>query len=183
MSDYPRVASHVDWLEIDGQILAFDGDLLHLLPGSSAEIWRAVDGDTSTAALAASLVERHPEAPDVDRDVLSFLAELVHRGLVQFADQPVGNGFRVPSHVAWTIDEAQVVLADLRTGDRLGLPTTGSWIWQLVVERLPREQLLERLRADFPDAPVEFEADVDRLLATLLERGLLECAGNPQMSG
>lgn len=176
MTGYPMVCPAVEWLEIDGQVLAFDGALLHLLPGSAAQIWLSLDGAASTAQIAAALAARH-DGTEVERDVRAFVADLVERGLVVTADEPVGNDLRVPSYVAWTVDEDQVVLADVRTGARQALSLTGSRVWLLIVQRLSRQEMFVRLAADFPDVPAGFAAEVEALLGTLVDQGLLAPTG------
>ena len=176
MTQYPEVAPRVEWIEIENEVLVFDGDLLHLLPGSSAQIWLAINGDRSTASIATSLSMRHPDALEVGHDVRYFVSELAHRGLVRILDKPSGNGLAVPPWVAWTLEGGQVVLADLRSGGRQGLSVTASRLWQLMAARLPLDQLVEQLRLEFPDAPADLATVVKSLLQTLTAQGLLSQA-------
>lgn len=67
----------------------------------------------------------------------------------------------------------QTVLLDLRAGRYFELDATGSRIWALLSEGRSRADLLATLAAEYDAAPAVLAADVDRLLAELLERGLV----------
>jgi hypothetical protein len=174
MTDYLAISPDADWIRIDDAVLAFVDDTIHLLSGSAAEVWAAVDGTGGSSDVVAALAARHRGADDLASDVTVFVDDLVQRRLLVRRDEPTGAWARVPSHVAWTTDQGLVALADLRTGGRRTLSATASRIWDLTVGGASREALLERLAVEFTDLPATFPHDVDQLLRTLVEEGLLE---------
>ena len=183
MTGHPCRSPGVEWLVIEGDVLAFDGDLLHLLPGSGAAIWRELDGGRDLATVAADLAARHPEVVGVDQQVRDFVTDLVQRGLVVLLDAPVGNGLRVPEHVAWAVDEGVVVLADTRSGGRQALSMSGSRVWLHLADGASSTQMLESLAREFPDAPADMSEQVERLVDELLGLGLLTRTGSGGVAG
>jgi hypothetical protein len=172
---YLSIAPGVEWHEIDGSVLVLHDELLHELTGSSAEIWQAVDGSTTASDLASSLSRRHPESPGVFDDVTDFVTDLTERGLLAQHADPVGNGYRVPEHVAWVSeDDGSVALADVRTGRRHSLSPTGGIVWTMTVAGSPREVIEPAILEAFPDAPDSYAADMGQLLDSLVVAGLLE---------
>ena len=174
MTDYLAISPDADWIRIDDAVLAFVDDTIHLLSGSAADVWAAVDGTRRTSEVVTALAARHDGAGDLAGDVTVFVDDLVRRRLLVRRDEPTGARARVPSHVAWTAEQGLVVLADLRTGERRTLSATASRIWDLTVGGASREALLERLAVEFTDLPATFPHDVDQLLGALVAEGLIE---------
>lgn len=170
---YLVVAPGVDWHEVDGSVLVLHGGLIHLLTDSSAEIWQAVDGSSTTSDLAAMLSRRHPESTQAVEDVARIVSDLTDRGLLIRLDHPTGSGYRVPAHVAWVADDHSVIVADLRSGVRRALTPSASAAWAGVAEGESRSTLLASILELFPDAPTDYASDVDALLDSLVEEGLL----------
>ena len=183
MTGHPCRSPGVEWLAIEGDVLAFDGDLLHLLPGSGAAIWRELDGARDLPTVAADLAACHPEVDAVDQQVRDFVTDLVQRGLVVLLKEPAGNGLRVPGHVAWTLDEGVVVLADTRSGARRALSVTGSQVWLHLADSASTTQLLQSLAREFPDAPADMSSQVEWLVEELLAKGLLTRVGSGGSAG
>ncbi len=75
--------------------------------------------------------------------------------------------------LAWQTIEGEAVLLDLNQGRSLGLNETASVVWSLLPDH-DDEEIATELARRF-DVPVErARADVARLVARLLERGLVE---------
>jgi hypothetical protein len=174
MTDYLAISPDADWIRMDDAVLAFVDDTIHLLSGTAAEVWAAVDGTGRTSDLVAALAARHHGTGDLAGDVTAFVDDLVRRRLLVRRDEPTGALGRVPSHVAWTAEPGLVALADLRTGDRRTLSATASRVWELTAGGASRDALLEALSVEFTDLPTTFSDDVDQLVETLVHEGLLE---------
>lgn len=176
MSDpYLAIGPGVEWQTVEDSVLVLHDDLLHNLTGSSAEIWRAIDGSMRASDIAALLSARHPESTQVSEDVGQFVGELARRGLLVHLERPTGTRCRVPEHVAWVPeDDGSVALADLRTGQRHSLTPTGGLIWTLALSGLDRDLMEEEIFERFPDAPPGHAQEIDRVLDSLVAEGLLE---------
>lgn len=98
-------ADDVETVELDGDVLIWDGEMLHLLAGWGAAIWRSIDGRSTgyrrralspTAARIWELAAQHDfdevvttlrtefadAPPTVERDVRTLLDQLVAAGLL-----------------------------------------------------------------------------------------------------
>ena len=174
MTGYLRIPESVQSLEMDDAVLVFTIGRIHLVADSAAEIWRALDGSTTTEDVVKLLSDRHGPSSQVSGDIRRFVGELIDSGLVCESDEPVGNGMSVPSHIAWTTDAGQVVVVDLRTSSRTTLTTTASLIWSLTVAGVSRKELIRAVNREFPDAPPEFVREIDGLLTSLIDQGFLQ---------
>lgn len=67
--------------------------------------------------------------------------------------------------------DGEAVIIQLETGNYFSLDSTGALIWQALVAGHSSASISAALQARFPDQAVQ--TDVDRLLAQLLEAGLL----------
>jgi hypothetical protein len=70
-------------------------------------------------------------------------------------------------------DGERAVLLDLETGAYFGINRIGSRIWALLDENVTMDRLLADLATELEDAPENLEADVERFLGALHERGLI----------
>ncbi len=76
----------------------FHGDVLVLperairLGGSGAEILRLCGGGRSADAIVAALRERYPERPELEREVLGFLARMLDLGGLVEPEAAPGDG-------------------------------------------------------------------------------------------
>ena len=174
MTGYLRIPESVQSLEMDDAVLVFTIGRIHLVADSAAEIWRALDGSTTTEDVVKLLSDRHGRSSQVSADIRRFVSELIDSGLVDESDEPAGNGPSVPAHVAWTTDADRVVVADLRSGARTTLTTTASLIWELIVAGVSRAELIREVNREFPDAPPHVEREVDGLIDSLLDQALLQ---------
>ena len=75
--------------------------------------------------------------------------------------------------VVWQHLPDEVVILNLATGTYFGLEGVGGRIWSLIAERVPKEEIVEILTAEY-DAPQEqIREDLDRLIEQLLEKRLI----------
>lgn len=66
------------------------------------------------------------------------------------------------------------VLLHVTTGAYHGLNGTGSLIWSLIDGQRTRDEIVREVQSRLTDAPDELAADVDRFLAELRERELID---------
>ena len=74
--------------------------------------------------------------------------------------------------------EDQVIVADMRSGRYFGLDDVGALVWALLEERATRGAIVDRVYAEYEVSRDVLERDVDRLLDDLLQRRLVEYAGD-----
>ena len=72
----------------------------------------------------------------------------------------------------------QVIVADMRSGHYFGLDDVGAVVWALIEERTTRGDIVDRVQAQYEVSRDVLERDVDRLLDDLLQRRLVEYAGD-----
>jgi hypothetical protein len=167
-----RGLEHID---IEGEVLLYDGLHLRLLPGVAAEVWRRVDGTTTADTIAADIAMA--TSPPADRaqvqgDVLAYLEELLEHTVLELAptDQPT---YAKPRHIGYVQDDGQTLLIDLGNARRRALTPTGGRVWELTCELGAEKQVVAALRGDYPDAPDSLPDDVADLLTQLCEEGYL----------
>lgn len=79
----PRWADGVDWIELDGEAVLFDGTHLHHLDVPGAAAWSLLDGTRDLPAVAAELAAAFGAAPDrVLVDVEDLARVLASHGLL-----------------------------------------------------------------------------------------------------
>ena len=104
MTTFVAKAPRMSDLEIDEDFLVFDGEELHRLAGSAADVWRSIRGAVAVGDVIRRLQVLHPGDRNVPGDVRAFIDDLLARGLVEERPTP-SDGCSVPSHVAWCVDE------------------------------------------------------------------------------
>jgi len=172
--DVPHQAPDTDAVDIEGELLVYDGEVLTLLGGTSALIWQQVDGGRTVGEIADALADRFPDSSEqVRTEVLGFLAQLLDKGLLETRPSVVGPRYVRPDHVGWVRDGDTCLLIDLDTGTRRALTSSGSRIWELALEQGRLEPVLAALRSEYPDAPESLPDEVVGLLDELVEAGLL----------
>ena len=72
----------------------------------------------------------------------------------------------------------QVIVADMRSGRYFGLDDVGALVWALIEDRATRGDIVDRVYAEYDVSRDVLERDVDRLLDDLLQRRLVEYAGD-----
>ena len=160
----------VDSVLIDRDVLLYDGQLLRLLAGTAASIWRAIDGGTSAREL---LVEIAAGDTDVERDVAAFLDYLVEQKLILAPPADDAARYIVGEHVAHVVDESQTLLLDLRTGKRQALSESAGVIWRVLCTDPDPRTVAAELRQTYPDEPTSVVFETARLLDELAEAGFL----------
>lgn len=86
---------------------------------------------------------------------------------------------RVPEGVLFKDLAGETVLLNLNTGVYFGLDPIGTRIWQLLQAGRSLSQILATLLDEFDVEPARCEADLIRLITSLLEHGLLEPVASP----
>ncbi|HYZ98813.1 MAG TPA: PqqD family protein [Acidimicrobiales bacterium] len=81
--------------------------------------------------------------------------------------------FQIPAHVLHREVDGEMVLLDLETERYFGLDAIGADIVTRLTEQ-PEVAALDALVADYAVEPEDLRRDVDDLVATLLDAGLLE---------
>lgn len=163
----------VDAVELDGEVVLYDGMFLRRLPATGALIWSLVDGHRPAGEIATIVVAGRP-ARDFTRvtdDVLTFLSDLLDHTILELAMLDCRT-FRRPGDVGWVRDGQTVLLIDLHDGRRRALTPTGGHIWELVSEDKSAEHVVAVLRDMYPDAP-SLLADVEEFLDALVQEGWL----------
>ena len=80
---------------------------------------------------------------------------------------------RVPENVVFRELDGEAVLLNLDTGTYFGLDSTGSRIWQLIVEHASLRLVWQAMQQEF-EAPADvLEADLLELVDELTAKGLL----------
>lgn len=77
---------HLQWVDVDGEVVALDETALTYLSAneSAAVLWRELTSGTTREQLAERLVERFElDAAQAQADVDLFLADLQARGLLE----------------------------------------------------------------------------------------------------
>ncbi len=78
-----------------------------------------------------------------------------------------------PDVVYETIDD-ELVLVDLQTNRVYTLNETGARIWELICAGADRRRLEDALRAEFDVSPAQLQEELEELLQSLLDEGLLQ---------
>ena len=81
--------------------------------------------------------------------------------------------YACPADVAAADDEGRVVLLHLPTARRLVLSETASLIWAGLVDGRAPAEVAASLAAEYSTDPEVVSADVNRLVTTLQDQGLL----------
>ncbi len=161
-------------VELDGEVLLYNGMYLRRLPAIGALLWELVDGHRPAGPIAALVAagRPEPEVAQVTEDVLAYLSDLHDLMLLELAMLDRTTYSR-PADVGWVRDGSSVLLVDVRDGRRRALPPPGAEIWELACEDASAQEVVAALQEDFPDAP-SLPGDVEALLTVLVQEGWLE---------
>lgn len=93
----------------------------------------------------------------------------------RFEAEPLDDtpGFEIPAHVLYREVDGEMVLLNLETELYFGLDAVGADIVTRLTEQ-PAAAALDALVADYAVEPEALRRDVDDLVATLVDAGLLE---------
>jgi hypothetical protein len=92
------------------------------------------------------------------------------------------DAFRVSEGVVFRELEGEAVLLNLDSGMYFGLDQVGTRVWQLLAEHQRVPAVIEKMLEEYEVGREALEADVARLVAALLDKGLLvqgDAAGDP----
>jgi hypothetical protein len=83
----PRISPAVEWVSIDGDVIAVNGDdHVHVLRGSGAVVWPLLDGSTSLCEIADDVHAVFGVDPaQALHDLVTFAGEAARLGLVEDA--------------------------------------------------------------------------------------------------
>ena len=172
MSPVPVRHAGVADVDLDGDALLFDGEMLHRLTGTGAAVWRHIDGVRTVSDIVTLLAAEYAaEEQVVAADVQQLCDQLEQQGVIVLAEPAAGGHFVRPAHVGWVRDGDHVLVGDLRSGTRHALTPTGAQVWELACDRLSSAEVVAVLQAEHPDADA---ADVTGLLDHLCDAGLLQ---------
>ncbi|HKP91623.1 MAG TPA: PqqD family protein [Thermoleophilaceae bacterium] len=76
--------------------------------------------------------------------------------------------------VEWRESDGELIAIDLRASEYISTNATGTRLWRALAEGTDREGLVRVLLDAYEVDEATAAADVDRYLATLRERGLLD---------
>lgn len=170
----PAPADEVETLDIDGEILIWTGETLHLLTGQGAQIWQRIDGLSTAEEIAEDLAATFDgPAAAIERDVVSFIDELLQIRVLESVTIGPGPRYAIPDDVGYVRDADIVVLGRFGPGLRRTLSPTAARIWELAGDRHSNAEIVAALRGEFPDAPTGLEHDVQEVLDQLVAAGLL----------
>jgi len=83
----------------------------------------------------------------------------------------------VPDNVMFRELDGESVILDLDSESYFGLDEVGTRIWQAVTEAATIQDAFDTLSAEYEVAPDTLRDDLNKLLGTLLDRGLIEVPG------
>lgn len=89
----------------------------------------------------------------------------------------IPHKLEIPPGVLAREVDGETVLLDLDGGRYYGLDPVGTRLWQLLGEGADRARIIEVLEREYEVGRERLGADLERLLAELLEAGLLRAAG------
>ena len=161
-------------VELDGEVLLYNGMYLRRLPAIGALLWELVDGHRPAGHIAALVAagRPEPEVAQVTEDVLAYLSDLHDLMVLELATLD-RTTYRRPPEVGWVRDGHAVLLVDVRDSRRRALPPPGAQVWELVCEDASAQEVIAALQEDYSDAP-SLPGDVDALLEVLVQEGWLE---------
>ena len=72
----------------------------------------------------------------------------------------------------------ETVILDLNSEQYFSLDKTGTRIWQLLQEKLNTREVYQEMRNEYEVDEEELRQDIDSLIASLVEEGLVSLADN-----
>ena len=72
----------------------------------------------------------------------------------------------------------ETVILDLNSQQYFSLDKTGTRIWQLLQEKLNTREVYQEMRNEYEVDEEELRQDIDSLIASLVEEGLVSLADN-----
>ncbi len=72
----------------------------------------------------------------------------------------------------------ETVLLDLKSEQYFSLDLVGTRVWQLLVEGATTDKVIETLREEYDVSEAQLRADIESLIASLLDAGLVAAASD-----
>lgn len=86
----------------------------------------------------------------------------------------MGDRYRVAKDVVSEVLDGKAVVLHLGSGKYFALNGTATRMWELLCHHGERDAVLEAMRREYEIGDATLEADLNRLLKDLLDRGLLD---------
>lgn len=80
---------------------------------------------------------------------------------------------RVPEGLVYSVLEGEAVILDLTGGTYFGLDPIGTRMWQLIEQLGSLDQIVSTLLTEFDVVEDRLRRDLDELIRTLVDKGLL----------
>ena len=93
-------------------------------------------------------------------------------------DEMLLQRYRVPAHVVHRPFAEETVVLNLRTGQYHGLNPVAGRMLEVIEETGDPQQAVQRVAAEWQMEPSRVRADAEQLCADLLDRQLIEPAGD-----
>lgn len=84
---------------------------------------------------------------------------------------------RIPDHIGYERVEGDFVLVNLKSGKYLGLDAVGSAVWQTLASGGGVDEAVREIVARYEVAEERARQDVENLLRTLADKGVIEVQG------
>ena len=91
-------------------------------------------------------------------------------------DTPADPRFAISQDVVHRVLDGETIVLSLDSGTYFGLNATGTRVWRLIEDGVPRSQIIERISGEFEHPIDRVRADVDELLELLQSKGLVTTA-------
>jgi hypothetical protein len=81
---------------------------------------------------------------------------------------------KIPDHITWKVLKSGTVLLNVKNGNYYTLNPTASDIWNHIIEKKHRNEMISSLCENYDCTSEQAEADVDKTITFLVDEGLLE---------
>ena len=88
------------------------------------------------------------------------------------------TSFHIPAHILATPAGNEIAMLDVEQDRYLSLNISGAKIWRALSEGLTGQQIADRVAQDYGIDADRAQKDTTALLANLVERGMIQIAGD-----